>query len=1203
MPLLKSLELHGYKTFASRTPFEFPGMVTAVVGPNGSGKSNIADSLRWVLGEQSYSLLRGRKTEDMIFSGSEQRPRAGMASATVVFNNDDGWLPIDFSEVSITRRAYRDGQNEYLLNGQRVRLKEISELLAQSGLAERTYTIIGQGLVDAALSLKPEERRRFFEEAAGIGLYRARREESLNRLDTTRRNLERVLDILSELEPRLHSLEKQAKRAMEYEQIRADLRLLLRDWYGYHWHRTQQDLVHGQQVLRGQEERLQQTRVNQAGVEARSAESRARIRELRDELNTWHVQSAGVHTRREQISRTLAVMEERQRSLQNQQQNTRNDLARLEDEQKSRQDRLVDLEEERERTAQELKEAEERATIARKNLESRQAERNVIESKLRDLRRAQVAAETRQVQLKAHRDELSSRVENLRSNQRGLQQALTRDSEDLKRAQERLATWEKNRLQAEAEQKQAEEKLRAARANSASLEEERRKLQEERSRQEAERSRAAAQLEVLEQAVSSLSGLAEGARFLLQEARQGRIKGGLRAFSSHLIVPAEYEAAVAAALGEYLDSVLLDAGSDLESALGALSRGEKGRAVMLPLEKVRKLEPLAKPAHENCLGVAAELVQAKGEAGQAAQLLLGQVLVVRDRTTALQLLASIPASARLVTLQGEVFLGSGAVIAGKDQKGGGAASIGRARRIEELRAALQSQDTRLEELRARVKQSDSALEKERALEKELDGQARAATQALSRANQGHQQAVLEVEQIRQKHEYQTRQLAGLDAQIAKATTEIEQQQKEMDANAQKVSEHNEQIREMNRTLASHPLDELQADLVQWNTSVAVAGRSVREADRRLQEFVEGMNAARRQAESLQTRLAEGQKAREQLETEKSATMGQESELNAEIEALRLQIDPAEARLAELEKEAAEIQEILSAAQQGVSVAERHVTQSQLELTRYRESLESLQRKVEDDFGLVAFDYTEEVSGPTPLPLEGMVEQLPRLVELPPDLEDNINRQRGMLRRMGIINPEVQSEFLSVKERFEFLTAQVADLRKADTDLRQVISELDELMKREFKRTFDAVAHEFKGMFNRLFGGGTARLILTDAESTAEMGIDIEARLPGRRDQGLSLLSGGERSLTAVALIFSLLKVSPTPFCVMDEVDAMLDEANVGRFRDLLIELADKTQFILITHNRNTVQAADVIYGVTMGRDSASQVISLRLDELSEEMVK
>ena len=260
---LKSFELHGYKTFASRNEFQFSDGITAIVGPNGSGKSNIADALRWVLGEQSYGLLRGKKTEDMIFSGSENRPRAGMASATIVFDNSDGWLPIDFVEVGITRRAYRDGENEYLLNGQRVRLKDVSEILAKSGLAERTYTIIGQGLVDAALALKAEERRRLFEEAAGIGLHRTRREEAIKRLETTSRNLERVHDILAELQPRLRSLERQAKRAQEYNQMKADLKVVLREWYGYHWHKAQADLVEAQITAKQQEDALSQVQSNQ----------------------------------------------------------------------------------------------------------------------------------------------------------------------------------------------------------------------------------------------------------------------------------------------------------------------------------------------------------------------------------------------------------------------------------------------------------------------------------------------------------------------------------------------------------------------------------------------------------------------------------------------------------------------------------------------------------------------------------------------------------------------------------------------------------------------------------------------------------------------------------------------------------------------------------------------------------------------------
>ncbi len=290
------------------------------------------------------------------------------------------------------------------------------------------------------------------------------------------------------------------------------------------------------------------------------------------------------------------------------------------------------------------------------------------------------------------------------------------------------------------------------------------------------------------------------------------------------------------------------------------------------------------------------------------------------------------------------------------------------------------------------------------------------------------------------------------------------------------------------------------------------------------------------------------------------------------------------------------------AQRNLSAIERAFGQVQLDHTRKQEGLTNLRQRIMDDFGLVMFDYAADVSGPVPLPLDGMVEQLPVVTELPLDMEEHLSRQRAQLRRMGPINPEAKTEFDAESERYEFMKVQVEDLRKAEQDLKQVVAELDELTKREFSRTFDAVDKRFRETFVRLFGGGSARLSLTDPENLVETGIDIEARLPGRREQGLALLSGGERSLTAIALVFALLKVSPTPVCVMDEVDAMLDEANVGRFRDLLVDLSKDTQFIIITHNRNTVQAADVIYGITMGRDSASQVISLRLDQVTEEML-
>jgi chromosome segregation protein len=1199
-PRLKSLELHGYKTFASRTLFEFPGDITAIVGPNGSGKSNIADSLRWVLGEQSYSLLRGRKTEDMIFSGSEMRPRASMASATITFYNDDGWLPIDFNEVSITRRAYRDGQNEYLLNGQKVRLKEIAELLGRSGLSERTYTIIGQGLVDAALALKPEERRRFFEEAAGIGLYRTRREEALNRLDTTRHNLERVHDILSELEPRLVSLEKQAKRAQEYERIRADLRLLLRDWYGFHWHRLQHEIVQAVEAFHAQEARLERARERQAEVEVHQSELRGRLLELRGDLNGWHSSSAALHSQWEKVSRSLAVMDERQRALQNQQQNLLSDISRLEEEQKARQERLLDLNEERDRLEIDQEEADVQLGQARKALEKRQAERTRAEQLLRDTRRMLVQVETTQVQLKAHQNELTNRVDSLRKNHQSIAKTLENEGQLLQQLQARLEQQVQQHQQAEQAQKNAEDALQAQRKAVLELEGKRKVEQEERSRFDTERARLAAQLEVLEQAERSLSGLANGAKFLLQEARQGRLKGTYQPLSGQLVVPAEYETAVAAALGEYLDGVLLEKDADIEGALSLLAGANKGRAVIFQRELGGSIPELDIPLEDGTLGLASQLVQAPDHLRSLLCLLLGQVLIVRDRSTARRFLDRIPPSARIVTLQGEVYHGTGVVVGGVDNR---SSTIGRPRRIQELQNALSAAEERVRAILSRIQEFDKEITHLRAQDRDLENVLRQTGQALSLANQSHQRATLEVEQVRQRHEFQARQLAGLDGQIQRAEQEIRQGQGELEKNNKKIAELNDQVRDQNRALSNLPVEDLQTQLVHWNTAVAVAARALKDAERRLTEHLETINVGTRQVGTYNQRLEEAKSGLAGLETEKQNLRTQESELDARIEELRQRIEPAEQQLVVLEKENNDLQAVLLAAQQAVTVSERHTTQAHLELTREREALETMRRRIEDDFGLVAFETSPEVASQTPLPLEGMVEQLPVLTELSSEIDDNISRQRALLRRMGPINFEVETEYRAVKERHDFLTVQVEDLRKADADLREVIGELDDLMRREFRKTFDAVAAEFKLLFTRLFGGGSARLILSDAENPTEAGIDIEARLPGRREQGLSLLSGGERSLTAVALIFSLLKVSPTPFCVMDEVDAMLDESNVGRFRDLLIELSDRTQFILVTHNRNTVQAANVIYGVTMGRDSSSQVISLRLDEISDDLVK
>src|SRR5260221_4534616 len=1199
MPLrLKSLELQGYKTFASKTVFEFASGITAIVGPNGSGKSNVADSLRWVLGEQSYTLLRGKKTEDMIFNGSEHRARAGMASAHVTFDNTNGWLPVDFTEVGMTRRAYRDGHNDYLLNSQQVRLRDLNELLAASGLADRTYTILGQGLVDASLALKAEDRRRLFEEAAGVGLYRLRREEATKRLDNTLHNLERVLDILSELEPRLRSLERQAKRAIEYSRAQADLKVILREWYGYHWHHAQRELTNSREVVKAQEVRLQETRQLHAHAQTEYNTFRERLTGLRSQLNAWHRQSADLHNQREEVSRELAVLEERRRSLLTIQSAVVADKERASDEEKIARERLAEVEQEAARLQTEYDEAQKQYADAGQALQIKQSSRSEIEEKLQTARMQIEKWNAQRAESQARLDELKSRLESLQVRLDSVNKAIETAEEKARNASDKYAETRKRREEIEEQFRLAQAKEARGKRAVESLEIGRRAKSEERTNRLAEYTRVKAQLEILEQAEQSLAGYAEGARFLLDAVRQSRLKGARGALSAALDVPAELEVAIAAALGDTLDAVLLDA-SEIEGALQLLESDEVGRAVLLPLEENHR-QLLAKPSDDDCLGIASELVNAPNDLRAAVQLMLGQTLVVRNRATARRLIKDLPTHARVVTLRGEVFRGDGLIIAGKSAS---SSALSRPRQKRELAEALAAFGAQIESLNNEV---DSLSSRTTEAQHELTGADSAVREThvrLEEAEGYEKQAGLESESTRRELNWQKSQHAQLQAEADEATSirmNLIQTQTEVETESAKA---HDEAHLLTAQFSEEDLVEAQGQASYWSTRVAVAERVLADVVARQAERRKDSERFDMRGFELTTRLNEAETSLVGLDTNKTVLHESEGALREQIEALRVYVDLAEKDLETAEAEEARLQNAEANTQRALATAERLLGQVQLEQLRKQEALDNLRQKITDDFGLVMFDYADDVSGPVPLPFEGMVEELPVVTDVSSELETQLARQRTQVRRMGPINPDAKQELDKQSQRYSFMRAQVDDLRKAEQDLKQVIAELDELTKQEFSKTFDAVDKAFRAMFTRLFGGGSARLALTDPDNLVETGIEIEARLPGRREQGLALLSGGERSLTAVALVFALIKVSPPPVCVLEEVDGMLDEANVGGFRDLLQELSKDTQFIVITHNRNTVQVADIIYGITMGRDSASQMISLRLDQVTDDMLK
>jgi chromosome segregation protein len=1205
---LKSLELHGYKTFASQTLFEFAGAVTAIVGPNGSGKSNVADGLRWVLGEQTYSLMRAKKTEDMIYAGSESRSRSGMASVTVVFDNHDGWLPVDYSEVAIARRAYRDGQNEYLLNKQRVRLRDISELLAKCGLAERTYTIIGQGLVDAALALKAEERRRLFEEAAGIGLYRSRREEAMHRLDITKRNLERVQDILTELEPRLRSLERQSKRASEYEKVKSELRVQLRIWYGYQWIRAQKDFIASKKNAKQKEIELDRIRKVQDELSDKLHSLRDRTIHMRHDLAQWHRQLTELYNQRESNGLELAVVKERQRSLAEQLHQSKTFIKNLEEQIERNQEGLkvaiID---------KELIEAE--LSTVRKQGEHSKAEFLKKKNRREELEVDFQSVKKKYQELVEKKSRLHGRINNLKENKKRLSDEVLNYEKQIDEVKAHFLSikgqWEENEPTLENIQDdriKVEKELHTHREHLTNLTSKRDQLSDNLNSLMVEIEGLKTKLDIIEQAEKNLTGYASGARLLLEAARDRHIDGVRGSLDSLIDVPTEIEVAVASVLGEFMDAVIFDKKLNFDQALD-LVHSNSARASLLSMDLnyhqvfsskfKNSLQGISSFGDNQILGIAADMISSSDEFRPIMNLLLGNVLVVKDRSIAHKILDESKDefkglfNAGVVTIKGEFYLAQGAVLAGRGSKSG---ILGRKQDKKALVEKLKSSKVKLISIQKQLVKIEQELDELLIVEKRM-------LSTHQKVLELEDEVKREKERIGFESKQSSHQSNWLETQREKVLLEFSQIEEQIKIDVDQLSSLQNDITsleaeliEKENLISSISLGDLLADVNDFETKIAVSERAYLSANERVQERTEILEDSRQEFTGYQDRLKQIIATISELENEKSELLATEKDINNLINQKNALIDPTEQAIQKCEKEEKELQITEGEARIELNLAEHHNTQAKISLVKNRETLESLKRRIEEDFGLVEFGYTEEISGPKPLPLEGLVEQLPDIDELPPGLEEELKRSRSLLKRIGPVNPEAQNEYLEVNERFSFLNEQLADLRKAETDIRHVIVELDNLMEKSFQETFESVAEEFRQIFTRLFGGGVARLVLTDPENLTISGIDIEARLPGRREQGLALLSGGERSLAAVALVFALLKVSPTPFCILDEVDAMLDESNVNRFSDLLKELSLSTQFIIITHNPNTLQVADVIYGVTMGKDSTSQIVSLKVDQ-------
>ncbi len=1199
--LIKRVVIQGFKTFAQKTEFVFDPGVTAVVGPNGSGKSNIVDAVRWCLGEQSFSLLRSKKTADIIFSGSDRKARLGMAQVSLTLDNSAGEIPIDFQEVEITRRAYRDGDNEYLINNQRVRLLDITELLAQTGLGKRTYAVVGQGLIDRVLSLAPEERRSLFEEAAGITGYQIKRKATLRRLDATQQNLTRVQDIVAELSPRLTYLKRQANRAREREQIADDLRVLLRTWYGYRWHTSLRRLDHS----RAEEENLKKhvlARQKALAEISRQIETlRGSQGKLRDELGGLHSQSSDLHGKAQVTGREMAVAQERLRQVQSRLEETQRELAPLRLQKETLEDRLEDLAGTLIETEAAVGARQEAVDATERMLAERQQVRKALQDALESTRHQLIDAQRTQT-------DTSSRITQIHERKDGLDQELAQQEQARTEAEAQVDVAERELQEVEKRLSSLQNEMTALRTATEELEHSTAALRADfdsadQERQAADRhtDRLQTRYDLLRRLQNEGAGYASGVRSVLQSSRTEKqdehLDGIVGTVAALIRVPEEYDKAIETALGGALQNVVAESWNDASVAIDYLKRTGRGRVTFLPLDRLHVPSPIHAPNQPGILGNAAEIVSYEPHIADVAKQLLGRVWVAEDLPSARRALDQHRGGPRptIVTRTGEIVRPGGSVTGGSDRNRQDDSILARERELREIPKNLASAkksaaaaaercaalSSKIEQIQVQIAENQTLLGDQSRLERATGQQMEEFRRQRDRAQQAVQWQTERMEQTR-LHQ------AKLDAEedrLTDALIAIEQTRREAEANQ---AEAEAEVERAGATDLLRRLADERAAAAEVQ-SLLRSQRTMHENQRRThQSATDQIRAKEVRCEELSGEILLLRQQIDKLTEDESA-------LREQIDGLNQTIAPLEAELAVINRERLGSEERERTYQLQLRKDETAWNAAQLQFQRTEDAIQQLHVEIEHDLGLVIVEESEELAYQPPLPLEAFVEQLPVIEEIPPTLEAEVKEMRVRLGRVNNVNPDAPREYDEAASRHEFLITQSDDLEAAARDLRKVLRELDELMEVELARTFKAVAEQFEHFFKVLFNGGTAKLILTEPDDITNTGIEIIARPPGKRPQSLALLSGGERTLSACALIFAILRVSPTPFCIFDEVDAALDEANVDRFRLTLEELTDVTQFIIVTHNRRTLEGANAIYGVTMGNDGVSRVISLRLD--------
>ena len=1180
---LKRLELQGFKSFADKTVLEFMPGITSVIGPNGSGKSNISDAIRWVLGEQSMKSLRGTKSLDVIFAGTQNRKSLGFAEASLVFDNQDGSLPIEYTEVTVTRKIYRSGETGYFINKVPCRLKDVLELFMDTGIGKDGYSIIGQGKIDEILSNKSEDRRHIFEEAAGIVKYRTRKQESEKKLEHTKLNLLRINDILAEIETNIEPLKMQSEKAKKYLNLREELKNIEIGLFLYNIEKYKSNL---EEIIKDEE-----VYTNQCSQEEETLE---RVKQLKEALKTEiddittkieEMSNLGFESQKEiemlnsdiNVANTrIANNKENSQRFEKEMEELNIRKQELEEEIKQKQEKKANLKQNKEKFEKELKEKEEELAKITEKLSSKELEMESYKKQVEEntdkkyelhneINAQEINFENYEKRQRQIKNEMATHISELDATRFQKEEIAKGFYEIDSKRTKALKTLEEINNKKE----EADKTIQDYEKNINSLTNEMR-MKETR-------------LKFLIETEKEKEGYGKSVKSLLKDCETIKELGkGMHGVLANVIeVPEEYQTAIEMCLGSSLQNIVTETEEDAKKLVEHLRKNNLGRASFLPITSVKgkKLEKI-KGHEKGFIGIASDLIKFQKKYEQIVLSLLGRTVIVDNMDTAIKVAKQNGYSFRIITLEGDVINPSGAISGGSVVKKT-VNILGRGREIEKLEKEVKNLKIKIENLEKQKQEYqlsiEDILEEATSLEKEL--------QEIDITYATEKQKVVAIDENISRIEARKNKLKEEQEQLEIQKEEAEKRKEELQQEITTLTEQTEKLTktitefaELNKDNQKY-VDDLNFDITNLKISVSSFDESevsIEEMQERIHQDIENTD------KSIENKkLQMEQIAQDNFNLEKSI-----EDTKQKIEKIKEEVKNSGSKVEELKNQRVEKNEKLTKQEEAISEKfkiiedlKAQIVKLDVKKTKLEEDINSIINKMWEEYELTP-NTVGEYKKPDNIALT----------------QKKVNNLRSDIKDLGSVNIDSIEEYKTLKERYDFMCEQRVDLEDTMSKLRNIITDMTKTMKEQFKTQFELINQNFAEVFRELFGGGNASLKLEDEENILECGIEITVQPPGKKLQNMMLLSGGEKAFTAIALLFAILKINPAPFCVLDEIEAALDDVNVYRFAEYLKKFSTNTQFLVITHRKGTMEAADTVYGVTMEENGISKLLSMKLKQ-------